>query len=141
MLESDRLSLIRSRSKESVEKIAPRDQSKAFVQDTEVLSNEETALVQISKLLGRGGFGSVHEGTFRGRKVALKKMKTNSKHPRALLQSFQAETSIASFCHSPHCTNSSRFQSRPFSFRKDHRNGVCGHNNTAEYSGQRERTY
>ena len=28
-------------------------------------------------------------------------MKTNSKIPRAVLQSFQAETSIASFCH-PH---------------------------------------
>ena len=100
MLASDRLSLIRSRSKESVERMAPRDQFKGFVQDIDVLSNQETALVQISKLLGRGGFGSVYEGTFRGRKVAVKKMKTNSKNPHAVLQSFQAETSIA-FCH-PH---------------------------------------
>ena len=43
----------------------------------------------------------MYEGTFRGRKVAVKKMKTNSKNPRAVLQSFQAETSIASFYH-PH---------------------------------------
>ena len=81
--------------------MAPRDQFKAFVQDIEVLSNQERVLVQISKLLGRGGFGSVYEGTFRGRKVAVKKMKTNSKNPHAVLQSIQAETSKASFCH-PH---------------------------------------
>jgi len=99
MLASGRLSLIRSRSKESVETMAP--QCKAFVQDIEILSDDETALVQMSKLLGSGGFGSVYEGKFRGRKVAVKKMNTNSKNPRAVLQSFQAETSIASFCH-PH---------------------------------------
>ena len=94
------LSLIRSRSKDTTtETMAP--QCKAFVQEIEILSDDETALVQIGKLLGSGGFGSVYEGKFRGRKVAVKKMNTNSKNPRAVLQSFQAETSIASFCH-PH---------------------------------------
>lgn len=94
------LSLIRSRSKDTTtETMAP--QCKAFVQEIEILSDDETALVQIGKLLGSGGFGSVCEGKFRGRKVAVKKMNTNSKNPRAVLQSFQAETSITSFCH-PH---------------------------------------
>lgn len=97
MLASNRLPLIRSRSKETVETMAP--QCKAFVQEIEILSDDETALVQVSKLLGSGGFGSVYEGKFRGKKVAIKKMNTNSKNPRAVLQSFQAETSIASFCH------------------------------------------
>lgn len=93
------LSLIRSRSKDTTtETMAP--QCKAFVQEIEILSDDETALVQIGKLLGSGGFGSVYEGKFRGRKVAVKKMNTNSKNPRAVLQSFQAETSITSFCHS-----------------------------------------
>jgi len=85
-----RLSLIRRQSKES----------DLNVQDIEILSKDETALVQISKLLGSGGFGSVCEGNFRGKKVAVKRMKALSKNPRAVLQSFQAETSIA-FCH-PH---------------------------------------
>lgn len=99
MLASDKLSLIRSRSKETADTMAP--QCKAFVQEIEILSEDEATLVQISKLLGSGGFGSVYEGKYRGRTVAVKKMNTNSKNPRAVLQSFQAETSIASFCH-PH---------------------------------------
>lgn len=74
---------------------------KAFVGEIQILSDDESALVQITKPLGSGGFGTVYEGKFRGRKVAVKKMNTNSKNPRAVLQSFQAETSIASFCH-PH---------------------------------------
>ena len=99
MLASERLPLIRSRSKETEATMA--SQYKALVQEIEILSDDETALVQVSKLLGSGGFGSVYEGKFRGKKVAVKKMNTNSKNPRAVLQSFQAETSIASFCH-PH---------------------------------------
>ena len=99
MLASDKLLHIRSRSKETADTMAP--QSKAFVREIEILSEDEAALVQISKLLGSGGFGSVYEGKYRGKTVAVKKMNTNSKNPRAVLQSFQAETSIASFCH-PH---------------------------------------
>ena len=74
---------------------------KAFVQEIEILAEDEAALVQISKLLGSGGFGSVYGGKFRGTTVAVKKMNTNSKNPLAVLQSFQAETSIALLCH-PH---------------------------------------
>jgi len=99
MLASEKLLQIRSRSKETADTMAP--QCKAFVREIEILSEDEAALVQISKLLGSGGFGSVHEGKYRGGTVAVKKMNTNSKNPRAVLQSFQAETSIASFCH-PH---------------------------------------
>nr|XP_058967192.1 serine/threonine-protein kinase mos-like [Pocillopora verrucosa]XP_058967193.1 serine/threonine-protein kinase mos-like [Pocillopora verrucosa]XP_058967194.1 serine/threonine-protein kinase mos-like [Pocillopora verrucosa]XP_058967195.1 serine/threonine-protein kinase mos-like [Pocillopora verrucosa] len=96
MLASDNLSLIRSRSMETMV-----SQCKAFVREIEILSDDEAALVQVSKLLGSGGFGSVYEGKYLGKTVAVKKMNTNSKNPRAVLQSFQAETSIASFCH-PH---------------------------------------
>lgn len=70
-----------------------------FVEDIELLSDDEKALVQIGKVLGSGGFGTVYEGRYRGRKVAVKKSRPNSKNPRAVLQSFQAETSIMSFCH------------------------------------------
>ncbi|XP_068696242.1 serine/threonine-protein kinase mos-like [Montipora foliosa] len=106
------LSLIRSRSKEPTETMAL--QCKAFVQEIEILSDDETALVQVLKPLGSGGFGTVYEGKFRGRKVAVKKMNTNSKNPRAVLQSFQAETSITSFCH-PHivCTLAASSLERP----------------------------
>jgi len=72
---------------------------KASVQEIEILAEDEAALVQISKLLGSGGFCSVYGGKYRGRTVAVKKM--NSKNPRAVLQRFQAETSVASFRH-PH---------------------------------------
>ena len=99
MLASDKLLHVRSLSKESAYTVTPP--CKAFVQEIEILVEDEAALVQVSKLLGSGGFGLVYEGKYRGRTVAVKKMKTNSKNPRAVLQSFQAETSIASFCH-PH---------------------------------------
>ena len=76
---------------------------KASVQEIEILAEDEEALVQISKLLGSGGFCSVYGGKYRGITVAVKKMNTctNSKNPRAVLQSFQAETSVTSFRH-PH---------------------------------------
>ena len=99
MLASDKLLHIRRLSKESADTMAPP--CKAFFQEIEILAEDEAALIQISKLLGSRGFGSVYEGKYRGRTVAVKKMKTNSKILRAVLQSFPAETSIASFCH-PH---------------------------------------
>ena len=99
MLASDNLSLYRSRSKETAKTM--NHQCNSFVRDIEILSEDEAALIQTTRLLGSGGFGSVYEGKYRGRIAAIKKMHTNSKNPRAVLQSFQAETSIASFCH-PH---------------------------------------
>ncbi|XP_015769440.1 PREDICTED: serine/threonine-protein kinase mos-like [Acropora digitifera] len=110
------LSLICSRPKETTETMAL--QCKAFVGEIQILSDDESALVQIAKPLGSGGFGTVYEGKFRGRKVAVKKMNTNSKNPRAVLQSFQAETSIASFCH-PHIvrTLAASSSDRPLSER------------------------
>ena len=70
-----------------------------FVTDIELLSADDKALVNVGKVLGSGGFGTVSEGTYRGRLVAVKRLRPNSKNPRAVLQSFQAETSIVSFCH------------------------------------------
>lgn len=70
----------------------------AFVQETEVLSEDERSLVRIGKVLGSGGFGCVYEGQYRGRQVAVKKFHVNSKSRRAMLQSFEAEASI-SFRH------------------------------------------
>ncbi|EDO38327.1 predicted protein [Nematostella vectensis] len=82
---------------------APRQtkntQPKPFVQEIELLAEDEAKLLNIGKLLGSGGFGSVFEGKYRGKKVAVKKLHVNSKNPRAVLQSFQAETSIMSFRH------------------------------------------
>ncbi|XP_031549023.1 serine/threonine-protein kinase mos-like [Actinia tenebrosa] len=73
--------------------------AKPFVQEIEMLSEEERSLVRIGKVLGSGGFGCVYEGHYRGKQVAIKKFHVNSKSRRAMLQSFEAETSIMSFCH------------------------------------------
>ena len=62
MLASGKLLHIRSLFKESADTMAPP--CKAFVQEIEILTEDEAALVQISKLLGSGGFGSVYEGKY-----------------------------------------------------------------------------
>jgi len=63
MLASDNLVHIHSRSKETADTMDPP--YKAFVQEIEILAEDEAALVQISKLLGSRGFGSVYEGISR----------------------------------------------------------------------------
>jgi proto-oncogene serine/threonine-protein kinase mos len=70
-----------------------------FVQEIEMLSEDENSLLHVGKILGSGGFGCVYEGHYRERQVAIKKFHINSKSRRAMLQSFEAETSIMSFCH------------------------------------------
>ena len=82
MLASDKLLHIRSRSKETADTMALP--CKAFVQEIEILAEDEAALFQISKLLGSGGFGSVQDGKYRGRTVAVKKMNTSSKNRSAM---------------------------------------------------------
>ncbi|KAK3740398.1 hypothetical protein QZH41_000918 [Actinostola sp. cb2023] len=97
MLRSNRFLEQRSQSEELWETKAVDMQP--FVQEIEMLSEDERTLVHVGKILGSGGFGSVYEGRYRGRRVAVKKLHVNSKSPRAMLQSFQAETTVMSFSH------------------------------------------
>ena len=46
--------------------------------------------LQLGNILGKGDFGDVYEGTFRGQKVAVKSLKDRSK----AAQAFLAEASI-----------------------------------------------
>lgn len=47
--------------------------------------------VDVIRLLGSGGFGSVFEATYNNSKVALKKFHTNTRNRKAAMQSYQAE--------------------------------------------------
>ncbi|XP_068747994.1 serine/threonine-protein kinase mos-like [Montipora capricornis] len=55
--------------------------------------------LQLGRLLGSGGFGSVYEARFRGERLAVKKLHQGTKNPRAAQESFEAEGSILHFKH------------------------------------------
>lgn len=55
--------------------------------------------LQVGKLLGSGGFGSVFEGRCSGRKIAVKRLHNNKKNPNAIKESFQAERAVMTLKH------------------------------------------
>lgn len=59
----------------------------------------ESTHLQIGKLLGSGGFGTVYEATYHGRRYALKQWHKSTKNRRATEESFEAEVSTLHFRH------------------------------------------
>ena len=57
--------------------------------------------MEIRKRLGSGGFAEVYEGVYRGKPVAIKRMKTTTKNPAATREAFQAEARVLGLNH-PH---------------------------------------
>lgn len=64
-----------------------------------LLRNFESAHLQIGKLLGSGGFGTVYEATYHGRRYALKQWHKSTKNRRATEESFDAEVTTLNFRH------------------------------------------
>ena len=71
----------------------------SFAKYVHCLNKEDIKSLSIGKLLGSGGFGSVYEGCYKGRKVAVKKLHFNCKNPHAMTESFFAEASAVSLRH------------------------------------------
>ena len=65
----------------------------------DVFYQNKTLKMQMGRLLGSGGFGSVFEGKCAGRKVAVKKLHHNQKNPYAIAESFHAERAVMSLKH------------------------------------------
>ena len=79
----------------------PDEVSCSFTEDEseDNFYQNKTVKLEIGKLLGSGGFGSVFEGKCLGRKIALKKLHHNIKNPHAASESFQAEKTVMSLHH------------------------------------------
>lgn len=92
---SSRSSLNSSRSS------IPDELNCSFTQDgsTDTMYRSKNIKLEVGKLLGAGGFGTVFEGKCLGRKIALKKLHHNSKNPHAMSESFQAEKAVMSLRH------------------------------------------
>lgn len=92
---SSRSSLNSSRSS------IPDELNCSFTQDgsTDTMYRNKNIKLEVGKLLGAGGFGTVFEGKCLGRKIALKKLHHNSKNPHAMSESFQAEKAVMSLRH------------------------------------------
>lgn len=63
------------------------------------LKNFQSSHLQVGKLLGAGGFGTVYEARYHGKRYALKQWHRSTKNVRATLESFEAEASTLHFRH------------------------------------------
>lgn len=79
----------------------PDDFNCSFTNESsdDVFYKNKTLKMQMGKLLGSGGFGSVFEGKCAGRKFAVKKLHHNQKNPYAIAESFHAERAVMSLKH------------------------------------------
>jgi len=90
-----------TRSLNSSRSCIPDELNCSFTQDecNDYFYQNKNIKLEIGKLLGAGGFGSVFEGKCLGRKIALKKLHHNIKNPHAISESFQAEKAVITLRH------------------------------------------
>ncbi|XP_066910733.1 serine/threonine-protein kinase mos-like [Clytia hemisphaerica] len=86
------------RSLNSSQSSLPEEFDCSFSSD-DVFYQNKTMTLQMGRLLGSGGFGSVFEGRCSGRKIAVKKLHHSQKNPKAIAESFHAERAVMSLKH------------------------------------------